>query len=382
VTSGAVLAFRDVVAVKRSERTQRMLSDCSAALGSSLVPEIMIDALAKAVVPELADACHVDAAARGPVASARVIVVPLQARDRSLGALTFALTGAGRTFLPEDHAVAEEIARRTSIALENARLHAQLEKAVRDREEILAVVSHDLRSPLSTITMAVASFRERARRGTDAAARDTIDMIGRAADRMFRLTRDLLDVSSIEANRLSVDPRPTRASEIARDLLEALEPTARKKQLAMTVIQSDASLMAWCDADRIVQALTNLVGNAIKFTPAGGRVEIAIDDAGESIRFVVRDTGSGMAPDLVPHVFERHRQAPETAAQGRGLGLFITKGIVDAHGGCIRVASERGVGTTFELLLPRARPALAVTKAGAPDADRQEPVVSGGQRIG
>jgi signal transduction histidine kinase len=199
-------------------------------------------------------------------------------------------------------------------------------------------------------------FRERIRSApADVEDSRMVDVIGRAADRMSRMTRDLLDVSSIEANQLSVDPQPTRVATIVHDLVEAVEGTAKDRSLELCVKDADPTLVAHCDRDRILQVLTNLVGNAVKFTPPGGRIDVSIEPAGDLVRFVVSDTGSGIAPELLPHVFERNRQAPETAAQGRGLGLFITKGIVEAHGGRIRVQSAVGAGTDFEFSVPRAR---------------------------
>ena len=371
---GAVLAFRDVMAVKRSEKAQRLLAECSAALGGSLDPTAMNAALVDRLVPSFADACFVDdhdARRRVTRVAATELVMPLHARGRSFGALTFVLNHSGRRFEDVDVAVAEEIARRTANAFENARLHAQTEKAVRDREEVLALVSHDLRSPLNTITMAIGAIRERPGRSPlpDADIR-TFEIISRAATRMTRMTRDLLDVSSIEANTLAVELKPTRVSAIVRDLMEALQPTAASRSIDLSATLADQTLVASCDHDRIVQVLTNIVGNAIKVTPAGGRIELTVEPDGENVRFVVCDTGTGISPELLPHVFERNRQARETAAQGRGLGLFITKGIVEAHGGRVQVASEIGVGTAFEFCLLRA-PARTVVKTTNDDGERQ-----------
>ncbi len=353
--SGAVLACRDVVAAKRSERIQRLHGDCSAALGRSLALPSILDALVRCLVPTFADACTVEATGTDATsATETVITVPIATSGRSFGVLTSRMVTPGRTFAREDREVAEEIGRRAAIALENAHLHAQTEKAVRDREEILAVVSHDLRSPLNTIVLAVMAIRETAR-AVDANITRKVDIIGRAADRMSRMTRDLLDASSIEGNRLAIDPKPTRIAAIATDLVEALDETARARSVTLTVQQSDVALLAHCDHDRILQVLTNLVGNAIKFTPAGGFIDVRLEGDGDDVRFTVTDTGSGISPDLVPHVFERNRQATETASQGRGLGLFIAKGIVEAHRGRIQVESEPGAGTTFQVRLPRVR---------------------------
>lgn len=369
--SGAVLACRDVVAAKRSERIQRLHADCSAALGESLAPPAILEALVRCLVPNFADACFVEPpGTHAAIAAKTLVLVPLTTSGRSFGALSFMMVVPGRIFTKEDHDAAAEIGRRTAVALDKARLHAQTEKAVRDRDEVLAVVSHDLRSPLNTIVMAVMSIRETAR-PVDAEITRKVDIIGRAATRMSRMTRDLLDASSIEGNRLAIDPKPTRISAIAKDLEEALDETARARGLTLTVHESDVTLLAHCDHDRILQVLTNLVGNAIKFTAPDGRIDVRLEADGDDVRLTVTDTGPGISPELLPHVFDRHRQAVETAAQGRGLGLFITKGIVEAHGGRIDVESEPGVGTTFAIVLPRVRGGVA--KASGP-------LTSGGRR--
>lgn len=396
-TLGAAIVFRDIIAVKRSERAQRLLARTSAAFGDSLDYAATLAALVRCTVPVFADQCLLDeieetGRVAGPDATYRaealatghavlverrsdpplaqdaeaplsrrfdssgarsLIVVPLFVRGRTFGMLTFGMADSGRRFTPDDVDLAEELGRRAATAIDNVRLYRALEQAVRARQDMLAVVSHDLRNPLNTVSIATASLLEQRpdfdRRKSD---RRAIEMIERAGKRMERMTSDLLDVSSIEAGHLAVSSAPTTVRSLMVDVLEVMTPSAAGKGLQLVVDPLDSSLVVRCDRERILQVLTNLVGNAIKFTASGGHIQISAKQAAEFVRFSVADTGPGIAEELLPHVFERYRQAAETASKGRGLGLFITKGIVEAHGGRIVVDSVLGSGTKFSFDLP------------------------------
>ncbi len=406
---GAVMVFRDVLEVKRSERMQRLLASVSAALGESLDYETTLGTLSRCAIPSFADVCFIDEVeegrpseptpdapsadgltaqaralhtgspvvvehvgdealrqlAAGDVASAHrwsgvrsVVVVPLAVRGRAFGVVSFGMAQSGRRFTAEDLPLAEELGHRAAIAIDNARLHRATERALRDRQDILAVVSHDLRSPLSTVLLAASNLLERRSEPAGVADdRPLLAMIGRAANRMERMIKDLLDVSSIEVGHLAVVAVPTAVAAIIDDLLEAMAQPAAAGSVELVARPVDPLLLVRCDRDRILQVLSNIVGNAIKFTPAGGRVELSTELSDELVRFAVADNGPGIAEELVPHLFERYRQAAETASRGRGLGLFIAKGIVEAHGGSIGVDTALGRGAAFSFALPRAAPA-------------------------
>jgi signal transduction histidine kinase len=169
---------------------------------------------------------------------------------------------------------------------------------------------------------------------------------------MNRLIRDLLDFASIQGGRLTISRRPHDAAEMVREVLESLEPLAAQKSLRIenTVVGKQLSVLS--DHDRMIQAFSNIVGNAIKFTPEGGAIRVGAEREGEHVRFSIADTGPGISPEEVGHVFDRYFQARRKNREGIGLGLSIAKGIVDAHGGRIWVESEEGKGSTFFVTLP------------------------------
>lgn len=183
-------------------------------------------------------------------------------------------------------------------------------------------------------------------------------IIRRAAERANRLIQDLLDITHIESGRLSLDPERHDAASIAREAVEQAAMVAAERGIALECGEMDAPAEVVVDRDRLLQALGNLVSNALKFTPAGGRVRVAVrrgggEDEGR-VLVSVADTGPGIAAAQVPRLFDRYWQANRADRRGVGLGLSIVKGIADAHGGEVRVETEEGAGTTFTLVLPAA----------------------------
>ena len=281
-----------------------------------------------------------------------LMIVPLSARGRVLGALTLATGRSGRTFDARDLELARGIASRAAMALDNVRLYQQAREASAARDATLAVVAHDLRNPLQAILLHSSLLQTKAAQAPTATVGAVIH---RAAGRMNRLIRDLLDVSSIEAGRFSVETQRHSLAEIVRASVEAQLPTAEAKSIGLSSELDDHDrLDVACDADRIEQVLGNLIGNAIKFTPTSGKIVVRVERRGEEIWVAVADTGPGIDAARLPHVFDRYWQAPETARQGHGLGLAIAKGIIEAHHGRIWVDSEVGTGTTFHFALPAA----------------------------
>lgn len=231
---------------------------------------------------------------------------------------------------------------------------AEAEVAVRSRDDILAIVSHDLRNPLSVIGM-VASLLESPLPEEKRAAQ--IGIIRRAVAGMNRLIADLMDVTQVTRGALSVVTAPLDAATICDDASSHFTSLLAGKSQELRCSCTAAGTTVLADRERVAQVLANLIGNAHKFTPEGGRIELSAVASHDSVCFTVRDTGPGLAAADLPYVFERFWQARRVRRGGVGLGLPITKGIVDAHGGRIWVESSAGVGTTFHFTLPRVSPA-------------------------
>jgi signal transduction histidine kinase len=229
-----------------------------------------------------------------------------------------------------------------------ARALARQEAAVRQRDEVLAIVAHDLRNPLDRISTSVSMLMEDT---LDASSRSRLlDVVKRTTTGMNQLVRDLLDAASIDAGRLALDRRSTDAGSIVQIACELFQSQASARALQLECRASDAAVEA--DQGRILQALGNLLGNAIRLTPSGGRIVLGVEPNDDVVHFFVSDTGPGIPEEDQEHLFERFWQAKRGRRGGAGLGLAITKGIVEAHGGRIWVDSAPGQGSTFHFTIP------------------------------
>jgi len=238
-----------------------------------------------------------------------------------------------------------------TVASERA-ARSEAEAAVATREELLAIVSHDLRNPLGSIVFSAALLDRTTIDGEEGErVHKSAQTILRSADRMTRLIADLLDLAQIQAGKLAVEQRPEDVEGLIRDCVEMLRPLAATKDLKG---MASAGLHVRCDRERVLQILSNLVGNAIQFTPEGGSIFIAAQDTGHEVRFSVRDTGQGISEEELPRIFDRFWQAQRKNRAGVGLGLSIAKGLVEAQGGRLSVESTLGAGTTFFFTLPLA----------------------------
>lgn len=230
---------------------------------------------------------------------------------------------------------------------------AAAEAAVMARDEVLRVVAHDIGNSLSAVKIH-ARVLERTLPADQVDARSRLESIRHLTQQMDRLRQDLLDVAAIEAGRLSFEPAELDVGEVVNDVLAGVAGMAAEKEMEVRgSIPADLPA-AWGDRERIHQVLSNLVGNAIKFTPQGAHVLVAAAAEDGVVRVSVADTGPGIPPEHLPHVFDRFWQARSTRRAGAGLGLAIARGIVEAHGGAIGVESEPGRGTTFSFTLPLA----------------------------
>jgi len=282
-----------------------------------------------------------------------LICVPLVNSGKPLGALTLVTSDSGRRYEVADLSLAADLARRAAIVVEHARLYHEAQQATRARDDVLAVVAHDLRNPLNTVTMAVGLMLETTP-VENVQERRQVEIVRRAADRMNRMIQDLLDVRRMESGRLSMETKPESAASLVNDTVEMLLPLAKGNTIILEASVAENLLPVLADAARIQQVLSNLVGNAVKFTPRDGHVTVCAEPIDGGVRFGVIDTGPGIPPDQVPHIFGRFWQAMPSDRRGIGLGLAIAKGIVEAHGGMIWVESNVGLGSTFYFTLPSA----------------------------
>jgi signal transduction histidine kinase len=253
-------------------------------------------------------------------------------------------------------AIAERSRERSeALAADNALLYVQAQQAVRVREQILAIVSHDLRNPLATILMTTSVLAkpratEERRKGMPVA----IGRIQRSAERMRRLIEDLLDFASIETGRLAINQRAEDPRTMIDDTLAGFEGAAQEKRLELTAQTGPDLPDVFCDYDRILQVLSNLVGNAIKAVSEGGHITVRVEARERDLLFSVADDGPGISPEDLKHLFERYWRSDDVHYKGTGLGLAIARGLVAAHGGRIWAESEPGQGATFWFTVPGA----------------------------
>jgi signal transduction histidine kinase len=282
-----------------------------------------------------------------PIAS---IVVPLRARGESVGAIALATTAeSGRTYGEDDLLLVEELASRAAMLVHNSRLYRLKQEALRARDDVLAFVSHDLRSPLQAI---VSSCTMIDRQCEQQAGRHVL-AIRRSAARMDRLIQDLLDIARIDAGRLELELSDLELPELLGQMVDLYQPLAEDKGVLLKLQVQDGQ-RARADRRRILQAISNLIDNAIKFSPVGGTVCISSGRTASGLTISISDEGPGIPVPLLPHLFDRYWRGDGTESRGAGLGLAIVKGIVEAHGACIEVLANPAspTGSLFAIRLP------------------------------
>lgn len=245
--------------------------------------------------------------------------------------------------------------RRSALENDLARQVRREQEAVRARDELVAVVSHDLRNPMTVISMLCGMMQKAfSSDGPHTSRRisTAIDTMQQAAGRMNTLLEDLLDTSKIDAGRYTIAPQKLDVAQMFEEAQSLLAPLALDKDISIS-FEADPDLSIHADPERLFQVLSNLVGNAIKFTPRLGTVDVYAKSVGDDIVFTVRDSGEGIPKDHLPHVFDRYWTVKEGNPTGTGLGLYITQGIVEAHGGQIVAESEPGQGSEFRFTVPR-----------------------------
>ncbi|MFP2932954.1 ATP-binding protein, partial [Pyxidicoccus sp. 3LG] len=281
-----------------------------------------------------------------------VIIAPLGARGRVLGTLGVMREAQGREYTLEERALLESLAARAALAIEDARLYGAATQAVKARDELLSVAGHELKSPLNALQLQIGLLARMAKEAMAAnGLAERAEKAAKASQRLGLLIDDLMDVSRISAGRLSLNREEVDLAALARELVarmsEELVRAGSEVRMAL-----DRPVTGHWDKLRLEQVLVNLLSNAAKYG-AGRPVMVAVDVRGPVARLAVRDEGIGVSPDEQERIFERfERSASVQHFKGLGLGLWITKRIVEAHGGCIRVESQPGLGSTFTVELP------------------------------
>jgi GAF domain-containing protein/CheY-like chemotaxis protein len=312
-------------------------------------------------LPELPPELLVDFPVRDPhpaagfegLGTSAFACVPLLVDHRPVGVAMFCFSST-RVFDREQRAFIETLVAHATRAIERAELFAKVERAVQAREDILGIVAHDLRTPLAVISMTAAEMLETA--FVDDRRRKDAERILRHTRRMEHLIRDLLDFSQIEAARLAVERAPHRLEDILRQAVETAQAMASAHALSIELADEQGFPILLCDRERTLQVLGNLLGNAIKFTPEGGRILVGAMIRNREAVISVADSGCGIAAHEIPNLFERYWQSTRRSQghHGVGLGLYIAKALVEAQGGDIWVDSQIGRGSCFSFSLPLA----------------------------
>jgi signal transduction histidine kinase len=289
------------------------------------------------------------------------LTLPLSTRHGRLG--TFELWKRSEAFSEADRLLAQELGQRIALAIENSLLYREAQKAARQRERVLAVVTHDLRSPLSNILLGASMLATNPQVRAKPVGHDVALRIARAGQRMQRLLRDLLDVTTLETGELVLKPSRHRVADIFDEVADLYEPLAQEKRLTLRIEPPAQPLDVFCDSDRLVQVIGNLLGNALKFTPAGGEISLRAELSPGGLSFVVTDSGPGIAQDAIPHLFEPYWKIDRADRRGAGLGLSIAKALIEAQGGQIWVESVLGRGSAFHFTLPSAFPLVPTVPA-------------------
>jgi signal transduction histidine kinase/CheY-like chemotaxis protein len=281
------------------------------------------------------------------------ILTPLVARQRMLGVILFARAESGGRYVESDLVLAEDLAARAAVAVDNALLYRQASEANRAKDEFLAVMSHELRTPLTPIL----GWTRRLAQGKldNTSMRRGIEIIERNVRAQLTMIEDLLDITRISNGKLTLNLRPIDLVEVIDNGVEAVRSAAEAKGIKIDWPGFPAACPMIGDPYRLQQVVWNLVNNAVKFTPNGGFIAVRLEHTGSQIRLSVTDTGAGISPDFLPFVFERFRQGDSTNARthgGLGLGLAIVRHLVDLHHGSVTASSPGpGKGSTFEVML-------------------------------
>jgi PAS domain S-box-containing protein len=399
----AVNVFRDVTERKRHEEGWRFLVEAGAMLASSLGYEDTLASVARLAVPKVADWCGVDvlgpdgelseiavagdgvpaggaaikceilavAQTGEPRLAAELIIVPLRFDNRPFGAIAFGASAPGRRYDDHDLLLAQEIARRAALAIDNARAYQAARDAVRVRDTFLSIASHELRTPLSSLSLLVSGLLRAARgSGAQLASEQIVARLARIeeqTDRLTELITQLLDISHMQAGRFALQLRELDLAGLAREVLGRFAEEAARAGASLALrVEGDVGaapngpgmVMGRWDRIRLDQTITNLVANALKYG-AGTPVTVTVRGEGNVAQLTVRDEGPGIAEEDQGRIFDQYERAtaaPASHLAGLGLGLWIVRQLVRAHGGEVTLQSRPHDGAAFTIALPRTPP--------------------------
>jgi signal transduction histidine kinase len=280
--------------------------------------------------------------------------VPLKGRGKVLGIMTFAQSESERHYTPADLEFAEELARRAAVAIDNAKLYAELKAADRRKDEFLATLAHELRNPLAPIRNALQILKMP--RVDAATAQQVREVMERQVDQLVRLVDDLLDVSRVMRGKIELRKEPIELASVIARGVETAMPLIEVQGHELSVSVPPESLMLDADPVRMAQVIGNLLTNAAKYTESNGRIWLSAERDDGSVWLRIRDNGIGISPDMLPHVFDLFVQLDEAAARsqgGLGIGLTLVKNLIEMHGGTVEARSDGlGQGSQFVLRLP------------------------------
>lgn len=286
--------------------------------------------------------------ARQEVLSA--MAVTIASPERSYGTLT--LISTSLRYGPRELALAAELGRRTGRALEQESRYLRIAKWRQGWTEELATIAHDLRTPLNVVHLTAEMLMERF--PEDEFAKAWLERIEAAVQRMEHMIADILESVRADTAGPKLELRTIRACSVLREVVELNEAAAKRKPVVLHPHYPETTLSIRADFEAVVRAVSNLVSNAVKFSPSGGRIHLAVEPGPTSVIIQVSDEGPGIPEEHLPFVFDRYWRAPDQPHAGVGLGLYIAKSLVEAHGGRIWVESQPGHGSTFKVEIPAA----------------------------
>jgi signal transduction histidine kinase len=283
------------------------------------------------------------------------MIVPMIARGRLLGTITLATAESGRRYTSSDLRLAEELAGRAALAIDNARLYGEAQQAIHEREVLLSVASHELKNPLAALLGYAQLVASRLRCGATVTERDQqgLTVVIEQAERLNKMLDALLDLSRIEQGQLVLECGSFDLNALAHRMLD--EATSMTTQHTLAITSPDVECIVYGDELRIEQVVRNLISNAVKYSPYGGRIEVRVEQKGERTCLAVTDQGIGIPEEAQSRLFQRYYRASNASThsiRGIGVGLYVVKEIVTLHGGTVEVQSADGAGSTFTICIP------------------------------